>query len=183
MRKRHPPAEDDAQARSGAGQKAEPTREEAQDELIRLLTLERDQAQDQLLRTMADLQNFRKRAEQERNQLRQFATEQLVHDLLPVLDNFERTLAAIQSGASTEAIGEGVGVIERQLRSVLESRQVQRLKTVGQPFDPEIHEALGSIETEDFPEGTVAEDVEPGYKMGDKVIRPARVRVAKRAER
>jgi molecular chaperone GrpE len=161
-------------------QQEELSRESAQEELIRLLTLEKDQVQDQLLRTMADLQNFRKRAQQEKDQLRQFASEQLVIDLLPVLDNFERTLAAIQSGASVEAVKGGIQAVERQLRSVLETRRVKRIEAVGQAFDPEMHEALGSVQTAAHPEGAVAEEIEPGYKMADKIIRPARVKVARK---
>ena len=155
-------------------------RERALEELIRLLTLEKDQINEQLLRTMADLQNFRKRVEQEKQQLRQFATEQLVYDLLPVLDNFERTLMAIHKGATVESVHDGINAVERQLRSVLETRNVSRIAAFGQPFDPSQHEAIGTVETAEHPEGTVIEEVEPGYRMGEKIVRPVRVRVARR---
>jgi molecular chaperone GrpE len=141
---------------------------------------ERDQLRDQLLRTMADFQNFRKRAEQDKQQIRQYATENLVADLLPVLDNFERTIAAFESGASAESLIEGVKAVDRQLRTVLESQRVTRIQSHGQPFDPDLHEALGSVESDEHPENTVVAEVQPGYRMGDKVIRPARVRVAKK---
>jgi molecular chaperone GrpE len=154
-------------------------REAASEELIRILQFEKEQLQDQLLRAMADLQNFRKRAQQEKIQTQQFATEALVMDLLPILDNFERTLAALEQGASMDALKEGVVMVDRQLRSVLESRQVKRIEARGKEFDPEMHEAIGSESAPGLPEGSVASEVEAGYKMGEKIIRPARVRVAK----
>lgn len=149
-------------------------------DVIARLTTERDQAQDQALRTMADFQNYRKRNQSEAAQLRQFATENLVVELLPVLDNFQRTVAHLESGASVEAALTGVKAVERQLRTVLESQNVRKIDSVGQPFDPEIHEAIG-METSDLPDNTVTTEVEAGYRMGDKVIRPARVKVAKSA--
>lgn len=136
------------------------------------------QSKDQLLRTMADFQNFRKRNQEQAAQLRQFATENLVTALLPVLDNFERTVALIQSGASVEQTNAGVQAVERQLRSVLEGQNVRRIESVGKEFDPDIHEAIGMEPSEEYAFNTVILEVEPGYKMGDKVIRPARVKVA-----
>lgn len=141
---------------------------------------ERDRLQDQLLRTMADFQNFRKRQEDQRRQLEQFATERLVSSLLPVLDNFERALASVDAGAKPESIIEGLKAVDRQFRSVLEGQNVTRIPSVGEAFDPEFHEALATEDTDEYPENTIMGELEPGYKMGDKVIRPARVRVAKK---
>jgi molecular chaperone GrpE len=151
--------------------------EEAGDEAIERLTQERDKLQDQLLRTLADLQNVRRRAQQEKQQLQQFATEVMVRDLLPILDNFERTVAAAEQGANRDSLLEGVKIIERQLRNVLETQQVRRIEAKGKPFDPELHDAIGH-EPSELPEGTVSTEVEPGYQMGERVIRPAKVRVA-----
>lgn len=139
---------------------------------------ELNQTKDQLLRTMADFQNFRKRNQEQASQLRQFATENLVTALLPVLDNFERTVAHIQQGATLEQAQAGVQAVERQLRSVLEGQNVRRIESVGKEFDPEIHEAIGMEPSEEHDFNTVIVEVEPGYKMGDKIIRPARVKVA-----
>lgn len=141
---------------------------------------ERNDLLDQLLRARADFQNFRKRTQQEKGLLQQFATEGLVSDLLPVLDNFERTIAALESGASLESLMEGVKAVDRQLRSVLESQRLVRVPSVGSLFDPEQHEAIESEETLEVPEGTITAELSGGYKMADKVIRPARVRVAKK---
>lgn len=136
--------------------------------------------QNQLLRTMADMQNMRKRFQQEAQQTRQFATEDLVRDLLPVLDNFERALLAAEKGASLESVVEGVKQVDRQLRSALERRSVIRIPAHGEAFNPDLHEAIATDETDEHPEGTITGEIEPGYKMAEKVIRPARVRVSKK---
>lgn len=149
-------------------------------EKVQTLTDERDQMKDQVLRAMADFQNFKRRNQQEMSQLRQFANEKFARDLLPVLDNFERTIAHLNAGASVENILEGIGAVERQLRQALETHSVVRIKSIGEPFDPEIHEALGFEDSEEHPDNTVASEIEPGYKMGEKVIRAARVRIVKR---
>ncbi len=141
---------------------------------------ERDQLRDQLLRTMADFQNYRKRQEDQRKALESFATERLVTSLLPVLDNFERALASYEGGGSAEALVEGLKAVDRQLRQVLESQKVVRIPAVGQQFDPEVHEALVTEASDEHEENTVIGELEAGYMMGEKVIRPARVRVSKK---
>ncbi len=153
---------------------------------IETLTAERDEAKDQALRTLADLQNFqrdfqnyRKRNMLEMAQLRLTATEQFVTELLPVLDNFERTIAHVEAGATVESLVSGIKAVEKQLRAALESQNVRRIQSVGQPFDPEVHEALGTEVSSEHPDDTVVIEIEPGYKMGEKIIRPARVKVTK----
>lgn len=147
---------------------------------LRVFAAERDEAKESALRAMAELQNFRRRSQMEKEQLRQMATEGLVVQLLPVLDNFERTIRSLDSGASVESIIEGVRGVERQLRSALESVKVAKIESVGAAFDPEFHEALGTDETDEFPENTVTMELESGYQMAGNVIRPARVRVSKK---
>jgi molecular chaperone GrpE len=147
---------------------------------LQQMQAERDALQDQLLRTVADMQNLRKRMQQESQQIRLFATEDLVRELLPVLDNFERTIAAGEQGASVATLLEGVRAVDRQLRNALERRNIKRIEAHGQAFDPDLHEAIATDESEDHPEGTVTLEIEPGYKMAERVIRPARVRVARK---
>lgn len=144
------------------------------------LTEEKKQAEDQVLRTMAEFQNFRKRKEQEADQLRSFATEKLVTSLLPVLDNFERTIDAVEKGAPIESVIDGIKMVDRQFRTILEAHNVRRIEAHGKPFDPDIHEAIAAEESHELPENTVVGEVEPGYRIADKVIRPARVRVSKK---
>jgi molecular chaperone GrpE len=144
------------------------------------LIAERDALRDQMLRSMAEAQNVQRRLrEQHREDLR-FATQPLVSALLPVLDNLERSLAALEAGASVEKVIEGVRAIDKQLRQVLTAAKVERIDAVGKTFDPEVHEALGTVSTDEFPEGTVVGQVEPGYSIHGRVVRPARVQVAKK---
>lgn len=158
----------------------EPSELDACELKVAELTQERDVIRDQLVRTLADLQNARRRAQQEREDMRRFATESLVRDLLPVLDNFERTVAASEQGATLEALVDGVRMVEKQLRLVLEGVSVQRMQVLGAEFDPELHEAIGSEPREDVEEGSIVTEIEAGYVMNSRVIRPARVRVATR---
>ena len=134
----------------------------------------------QLMRTLADFQNFRKRKEAEMQTLKSYANEKLVLDLLPVLDNFQRTVDALQQGSSLESIKSGIIAVERQFLTALEMNHVTPVKADGQPFDPEVHEAVAHAETEEHPENTVVQVLEPGYRMAERVIRPARVRVSKK---
>lgn len=151
----------------------------ADDAQLQRLQDELNSTRDQLLRTMADFQNFRKRKQEDEARIRMYATENLVTVLLPVLDNFERTVKHLQQGASVEQMVEGISAVERQLRSALESQNVKRIATIGQPFDPNVHEAIGMTEANgDFASDTVTEEYEAGYRMGERVIRPARVKVA-----
>jgi len=144
------------------------------------LAKERDNLQDQLLRAMADLQNFRRRVQQEKEETRKYATENLVSDLLPVLDNLERTIQAADSGADFNVLIEGVRAVDRQLRTVLQGVKLSRISSRGEQFNPEQHEAIALEESSEFEEGTIVEEIEPGYALAEKVIRPARVRIAKR---
>ena len=149
-------------------------------EQVQKLTDERDQLRDQTLRAMADFKNFRNRVETEKRATLKYASEKLATDLLPVLDNFERTVLHLQKGATVESMSAGVAAVEKQLRSVLDAQGIKRIDAVGQPFDTDRHEALGFQDSEEIEEGSVASEIEPGYTMHDKVIRPARVRLAKR---
>lgn len=156
---------------------AEADLQELNEQMVRLQD-ELNQSKEQLLRTMADFQNFRKRNQEQAAQLRQFATESLVTALLPVLDNFERSVNHMKQGATLEQAMAGVQAVERQLRSVLEGQNVRRIESVGKPFDPDVHEAISMEPSTEYEANTVILEVEPGYKMGDRVIRPARVKVA-----
>ena len=145
-----------------------------------LTVLRKVRQKERELRVMAEFQNYRKRNQAEVALLRALATEAFVTDLLPVLDNFERTIAHLDAGATVESLLGGIKAVERQLRSVLEGQRVSRIPAVGQPFDPALHEAVASEESE-LPAETVLEEIQPGYRMGEKVIRPAIVKVSKGA--
>lgn len=143
------------------------------------LVAERDELRDQLMRSLADFQNFRKRMDTEKQMLRAYATQKLVDELLPVVDNLERAFAAITPETTVEQLQSGVDGVYRQLLQALATQNVRKIATVGEAFDPEYHEALVTEASEEHPAGTVLEELQPGYRMGDRTIRPARVKVSK----
>lgn len=144
---------------------------------IARLARERDEAKNDALRSLADMQNFRKMSEVRLQQDRKFATEKLVRDLLPVLDNFDRALNHITPETDLTVVIDGIRAIQRQLSQALEGQGVKRINAVGEAFDPEHHEALVTAQS-DIESGTVIEELETGYLLHDRVIRPARVKVA-----
>ena len=138
------------------------------------LKLERDQLLDRLARLQAEFENARKRAERERNDYRDYATGNVVEQFLPVVDNFE---LALKSNGTAEQLRHGVELIVKQMEEILRQLQVNPIPTVGEAFDPRIHEALGSVERSDLPDQHVAEEIRRGYKLRDRLVRPAMVRV------
>jgi molecular chaperone GrpE len=147
--------------------------EQAKAELAQLKG-ERDQLVDRLARLQAEFENARKRAEREKTEFRDFATGNVVEQFLPVLDNFE---LALKSTGSTEQLRSGVELIVKQMEEALKQLQVTAIPTVGEPFDPRVHEALGQMEREDLPDEHVAEEIRRGYKIRERLLRPAMVRV------
>ena len=136
---------------------------------------ERDALKDRLARLQAEFDNARKRDAKERQDARDFATQSAVEPFLSVMDNFQLALWADGSAAQLRA---GVELILKQMDEALRGLHVQAVETVGAQFDPRIHEALGSIETVEFPDHQVLEEIRRGYKLRDKLLRPAMVRIA-----
>jgi molecular chaperone GrpE len=139
------------------------------------LTAERDRLLDRLARLQAEFENARKRAERERAEFREFATGSVAEQFLPVLDNLE---LALKSTGSVAQLRSGVSLIVKQMEEVLEKMQVKVVPTVGENFDPRFHEALGTVERDDLPDQHVAEEIRRGYKIRERLLRPALVRVA-----
>ena len=135
-----------------------------------------DELNDLLVRQAADHENFRKRSQREKDEARQFANQGLLEKFLPVLDNFE--MALIASGDADPAIRDGVQMIYDQLLGVLKESGVEPVEAVGEPFDPNLHEAISQQHTDEAAEGTVLQQVQRGYKLNDRLVRPARVIVA-----
>ncbi len=134
---------------------------------------------DSLLRTMADFDNFRRRTRQEMEEIRRIALEEFLRSLLRVMDNFERALQAAEESHSFEKLLEGVQLTYRQLQSLLREAGVQPIEAVGKPFDPNFHEAVQRVESSEHPDETVLEEVERGYMIQSRVLRPSRVKVVK----
>ena len=135
---------------------------------------ERDRLLDRLARLQAEFENARKRADRERSEFREFATGSVAEQFLPVLDNLE---LALKSTGSVAQLRSGVGLIVKQMEEVLEKMQVKAVPTVGEAFDPRFHEALGTVERDDLPDQHVAEEIRRGYKVRERLLRPALVRV------
>jgi molecular chaperone GrpE len=136
---------------------------------------ERDQLLDRMARMQAEFDNARKRAERERIEFRDIATGNVVDQFLPVIDNFQLALSAT---GNTDQLRSGVALIVKQMEETLQRMQVNAIPAVGEPFDPRVHEALGSVEREDIPDQHVAEEIRRGYRLRDRLLRPALVRVA-----
>ncbi len=137
---------------------------------------ELDHVRDIYLRKLAEFDNFRKRTEREREDFQQTAGEDLVKELLPVLDNFERALQ--QEKTDSGAFRDGIEMIARQFWDTLQRKGLEVVNPEGQPFDPELHEAVQRVETADHAPGTVVWVMLKGYTFGDRLIRPAMVGVA-----
>jgi molecular chaperone GrpE len=136
---------------------------------------ERDQLMDRLARLQAEFDNARKREAKERAEAREYAVSNSVDPFLGVMDNFK---LALKAEGSAEQLRAGVGLILKQMEEALKGLHVQPIEAVGAQFDPRIHEALGSIETVEYPDHQVLEEIRRGYKIRDKLLRPALVRIA-----
>lgn len=132
---------------------------------------------DLYLRAMADFANYRKRVERERAVEARSGKREVILPLLEVVDGFDRALSHF--GNAPSAMSEGLQAIHRKLLGLLEAQGVTPFKSAGEPFNPELHDAIGSVESQDYKPGTVAEDIQRGYRWGDEILRPARVRVAR----
>jgi molecular chaperone GrpE len=141
---------------------------------VEQLKAERDQLLDRVARLQAEFDNARKRAEREKAEFRDYATGSVVEQFLPVVDNFE---LALKSTGSVEQLRSGVGLIVKQMDEILRQMQVVPVPTAGEAFDPRVHEALGTVERDDLPDQSVAEEIRRGYKLRERLLRPALVRV------
>ena len=137
--------------------------------------VERDQLLDRLARLQAEFENTRRREVKERQDARDYAVQNAVEPFLGVMDNFQ---LALKSDGTLEQLRAGVELILKQMEEALKGLNVQAVESVGTQFDPRIHEALGSIETTEFPDHQVLEEIRRGYKLRDKLLRPALVRIA-----
>lgn len=137
-----------------------------------------DAEHDAFLRARADYQNFKRRTEEEKASLRQYLTEDLITRLLPIVDNFERALQASEQTKDYEKLIGGVNAVYRQLQDYLGREGVTAIEALYQPFDPNVHNAVLREETTEYPENTVVEELQKGYRLGDKVLRPTMVKVS-----
>lgn len=143
-------------------------------ELVKLA----EENEQRFLRAQADFDNFRRRTMKEKEELGQYASMKLIGQLLPVVDNFERAVAAASVNGDFESLAKGVDMIFRQLESTLEQEGLKAMNVVGEPFNPEFHQAIMTVDSDEHEEGIIVEEVQKGYILKDKVLRPAMVKVS-----
>ena len=148
------------------------------------LTAEKASLYDKLLRQQAEFENFRKRVERERGSLYQHGRDDVLLQFLPVVDNFERALTSLEtSEGDAEALRHGVELIHKQFKDALAKFGLEAVDAVGQAFDPHVHEAVTTEATDKHKENTVIEEFQRGYRIGDRLLRPAKVKVASSPEK
>jgi molecular chaperone GrpE len=151
---------------------------DARDAELAALREERDALQDRLLRTAAEFDNYRKRIDRERRDMTEFAASDILRELLPIVDNFERALQA-PAPPEAEAFRTGVELIHKQMLDLLRKRGVTPIEALGAEFDPNVHQAVIHEVSERHREGEITEELQRGYKLGERLLRPAMVKVAK----
>ena len=161
-----------------AGTATEPREPESPESPLETLRREKDALQDRLLRTAAEFDNYRKRVERDRREQAEALTADALSDLLPIIDDLERALRA-PSGGDVDAFRKGVELIHRQMTELLRKRGVKTIDAVGADFDPRYHQAVVQESSPDHREGEVMEEFARGYMLGDRLLRPAMVKVAK----
>ncbi len=147
------------------------------------LTQDKTNLYDQMLRRQAEFENYRKRVERERAESLHRSRAEVLLELLPVVDNFDRALSSLESGGDAQSLRQGVELIHRQLSDALLKFGLEPVPTVGEAFDPHMHEAVTTEQSSEHEENTVIEEFQKGYKLGDKLLRPAKVKVASSPEK
>jgi molecular chaperone GrpE len=171
-------SDDAINEQESAGTATEPQEQESPDSPLETLRREKDALQDRLLRTAAEFDNYRKRVERDRREQAEALTADALSDLLPIIDDLERALKA-PSGGDVDAFRKGVELIHRQMTELLRKRGVKTIDAVGTDFDPRYHQAVVQESSPDHREGEVMEEFARGYMLGDRLLRPAMVKVAK----
>jgi molecular chaperone GrpE len=164
------------EAEAPAGGSASPTPEQ---DPLEAAKAEQAKLKDQLLRTLADFDNFRKRSRRELSDAERRGRDDMLKEFLPVFDNLDRASAHAETATDVKALADGIGLVMRQFADTLTKVGIERVPAVGQPFDPSMHEAVQQLETSDFEPGSIAAEVQAGYRNSEKLIRPALVVVAK----
>jgi molecular chaperone GrpE len=147
---------------------------------VQAVTAERDQMREQLLRTAADFDNYRKRTRREVEDAKQRGKDDAIKDILPVFYNLERAVAAADSAQTIASVVEGVKMVLKLFEDTCERMGLTRVKTVGERFDPAVHEAIQQVETDTQPPGTILTEIVPGYLFGQRLLRAAMVVVARK---
>lgn len=154
----------------------QPDAEEETNEL-EVLQREKDEVYQRLLRVQAEYDNFRRRTQKEKEADRKYRSQSLITDLLPIVDNFERAIQAEVNNEAAKQFVDGIKMVYRQLNDALEKEGVEVIATVGETFDPHLHQGVVQVEDDQYESNVVVEELQKGYKLKDRVIRPAMVKV------
>ncbi len=138
-----------------------------------------DEYYDDMLRAKAELDNTKRRIEKEKEEFLKFANEGIILRLLPIVDNFDRAISSVKHTDETDAIMQGIKMVQKELHNLFKDCGVEQVKSVGEKFDPHVHEAIAVVETNEHPEDTIVEEIQTGYKLHGRLIRPAIVKVSK----
>ena len=131
-----------------------------------------------ITRLYADFENAKKNIERDKWEAIKFANEKLLAEILPVVDNFDRAMVSLSEGHGAEKVKTGLRLAQEELHQILEKHGVQVVKSLGEPFDPRFHEAVAMVESQDVEEGNVVDEIQRGYTLNGRLIRPSRVRIA-----
>lgn len=140
------------------------------------------EAHDQLLRLKAEFDNAKKRLERDKAEAIRYANEKLLSEILHIVDNFDRAMASLSEGHDPEKVKKGLGLAQDDLHKILERHGVQAIKSVGAPFDPQMHEAVAVVEGNDVEDGMIVDEIQRGYLLNGRLLRPSRVRIAKKKD-
>lgn len=155
---------------------------EALKQQVTQLKEEVEQLRDKWMRAVADLENFKKRSTREREDYCKYASEELLREMLPVVDNLQRALNHTGDHERKEALREGIQMTLKQFLSVMEKFGVAQIQALNEPFDPSRHEAVMQVESQDHQPNTVVQELERGYLLHDRLLRPAKVVVSKKTQ-
>ncbi|MDR3111407.1 MAG: nucleotide exchange factor GrpE [Planctomycetaceae bacterium] len=152
--------------------------QENEDNPITQLEQERDEARDKMLRALAELENYRSRVNRERNEERKYASIELFRALLPIWDNISRALEAAESSHNLDSLIEGIQMVDKQLLTVFAQFGCERIETIGKPFDPNFHASISQMPSNDYEPNTVIHEAQAGFKLYERIVRPAQVVLA-----
>ncbi len=178
QKKTDPSEKNDSDSKEGADHIEDPVKE--LEESLESAEKEAKQCHDNFLRASAELENYKKRASREMNDLRKYANEALLRELLPIVDNLERAISSSSNDEPSEnCVVEGVGMTLKEILKVFEKFSVKPIEAIGNQFDPAFHQAIQQEETDKHPENTVLQEFQKGYMIHDRLLRPSMVIVSK----
>jgi len=157
-------------------------REQSSEQELIIMQQEVQEANDMMLRLAAELENYKKRSVKDRESIVKYASQSTIESLLPILDNFERAIESVEESKNFDSLLDGVKMISKQVFDLLEKKGVSEIESVGEAFDPNIHEAVMQAPSCEYPENVVSEELQKGYMLHDRVIRPSMVVVSSGSE-